>query len=243
MDKQSRNALLLGLVSLVIIAISNIIELMSAKITSISWFASIFIVAEIIYLRFVVIDPEEFTQMIQGTNPFNFTLKPQRFLNWMVIAMIMGLLATIIIYYNFIFGMISYLLTHICLFVAFSGIFSLNPMHYYKEGKSGPLISVISWLLIIVLVYIFGVYNGSESLIVIPYVLFLGTMAHYTWYNLSFPDRPPWFNRFPIISSALFVFSDAMIGNAKFGPIKLPSVWFHFIDSTYVLNLCGINEN
>lgn len=230
---------ILGISGFVLILISEIInQIQGSKILIISWAASIIITISTFIIRFYSINPRQFKEIIQKTNPIeDRQLHPERFLNWIVIAMVMGLIATIVIAYNFIFGMLVYLLMQICLIIAFSGIFFISP----SAQKGNPkiyriyLTSIIFWSIFVPIVFIIFVWNGTDSLIVLPYVFALGSMACISWFGLGYSKRSKIFRYFIVIASGLFVFSDLLIGNARYGMFHVNI--YLLIDITYVLNI------
>ncbi|MFX1428413.1 MAG: lysoplasmalogenase family protein [Promethearchaeota archaeon] len=240
--KQSKKRILpiiLGISSFVMILISEIInQIQGSKILIIAWFASILITISTCVIRFYSIDSKNFEEIIQKTNPVeNSQLNPLRFLNWMIIAMIVGLIATILIAYNFIIGMIIYLLMQISLIIAFSGIIIISPSAQLNNPKLRKvfLISIIFWIIFIPLVFFILVWNGTESLIVVPYVVAIGSMACISWFGVGYNQRSKIFRYFIVIASSLFVFSDLLIGNARYGIIRIKI--YLLIDITYVLNI------
>ena len=228
-----------GISGLVVIVLSKIVELTTAqKSYPIAWLASLLVVISMIYIRKYSIDEEKFSKAIIESNPTEYILHPVRYLDFMTTAMVIGFFATVIIHYNFIVGMIAYLLMQLCLIRAFSGIFIINPRITFSHYKFKKLtrISAIFWIAYVILVYSIFVYNGSESLIVIPYVICLGTMAHVTWYGLCY-DRTLRFKQMLIAASAFFVFSDSLIGNNEFGKNKVNENLYLTIDITYVISI------
>jgi hypothetical protein len=240
--KQSKRLILpiiLGILGFVMILISEIInQVYGSKILIIAWLASIFVTISTFIIRFYSIDPEKFREIIQKTNPVeNRQLKPLRFLNWIVIAMLVGLVATIAIAYNFIIGMIIYLLMQISLIIAFSGIIVINPSVQINHPtlRKTFFLSIIFWIIFIPLVFFIFVWNGTESLIVVPYVVAIGSMACISWFGVAYTQRSKIFRYFIVIASSLFVFSDLLIGNARYGMIRIDI--YLLIDITYVLNI------
>ncbi len=231
--------IILGITGFIMILISEIInQIQGSKILIIAWLASILITISTFIIRFYSIDPENFKEIIQKTNPVqNRQLNPLRFLNWIVIAMIVGLVATILIAYDFIIGMIIYLLMQISLIIAFSGIIIINPKVQLNHPKLRKvfLISIIFWIIFIPLVFFIFVWNGIESLIVVPYVVAIGSMACISWFGIVYNKRSRLFRYFVVIASSLFVFSDLLIGNARYGTITIDM--YFLIDITYVLNI------
>ncbi len=240
--KQSKRIILpiiLGISGFIMILISEIInQIQGSKILIIAWLASILITISTFIIRFYSIDTENFEEIIQKTNPVqNRQLNPHRFLNWIVIAMIVGLVATIVIAYDFIIGMIIYLLMQISLIIGFSGIIFISPSVQIGHLKLRKifLISIIFWIVFIPLVFFIFVWNGTESLIVVPYVIAIGSMACISWFGVGYNQRSKLFRYFIVIASSLFVFSDLLIGNARYGALHIDI--YLLIDITYVLNI------
>ncbi len=230
----------LSIIGLFFILLSKYIESNSGtKSFVIAWTASFFIMLSMIVIRFYSLDMDKFVSIMVNSNPFkDHTLQPKRFVDGMTLAMVVGLLATISIYYNFIIGMLVYLCMHICLLYAFSGITNLKTFSMIKKDqfKRFTIFTLIFWIVVISGVYLLFVFDGSKSLIVIPYVIALGTMAHFSWYGLPYADRSRIFRIMIALGSVIFVFSDSLIGNSKFGSIKFDSLYV-LIDITYVLNI------
>ena len=238
-SKRSLLPIIFGLSGFMMILISELInQIQGSKILIIAWLASILITISTFIIRHYSLDTENFKQIIQNTNPVeNHQLNPHRFLNWIVIAMIVGLIATIVIAYDFIIGMIIYLLMQISLIIAFSGIIIIRPSVQLNHPKLRKvfLITIIFWIIFIPLVFFILVWNGTESLVVVPYVIAIGIMACITWFGFGYNQRSKLFRYFIVIASSLFVFSDLLIGNARYGMI--PIEIYYLIDITYVLNI------
>ncbi|MFX0004993.1 MAG: lysoplasmalogenase family protein [Candidatus Hodarchaeota archaeon] len=240
--KQSKRIILpiiLGVLGFIMILISETInQIHGSKMLIIAWLASILVTISTIIIRFYSIDPEKFKDVIQKTSFVeNRQLKPLRFSNWIVIAMIVGLIATIVIAFDFIIGMIVYLLMQISLIIAFSGIIFINPFVQLNHPKLRKifLISIIFWILFIPIVFFVFVWNGTESLIVVPYVITIGAMACISWFGVAYTQRSKIFRYFIVAASSLFVFSDLLIGNARYGTLRIDV--YLLIDITYVLNI------
>ncbi|MHA2281098.1 MAG: hypothetical protein ACXAC5_09630 [Promethearchaeota archaeon] len=231
--------LIIGIAGFITILISEIInQVQGSKIVFIAWLASILITISTLIIRFYSIDPKKFEDIINGTNPVDtHQLKPNRFLNWIVISMIIGLIATITIHYDFIIGVIVYLLMQFSLIIAFSGIFSIGPRVPLSHPKLRRVFitSVIFWAIFIPVIFIVFVWSDTESLIVIPYVAAIGSMACISWFGLGYTQRSIIFRIMIVIASAIFVFSDLLIGNARYGRFQI-DIYF-LIDITYVLNI------
>lgn len=236
----------LSLIGLFFILLSKYIELSTGtKIYAIAWTSSFFIMVSMLFIRFYSLDMNKFVSIIIYTNPFkDALLHPRRFVDGMVLAMMVGLFATVSIYYNFIIGMLAYLCMHVCLLYAFSGITDVKTFSLLKKNhfKSFTIFTLIFWTVVITGVYIIFVFNGPKSFIVIPYVIALGSMAHFSWYGLPYKDRSKVFRFMIILASAIFVFSDSLIGNNMFGSIKL-DVLYPLIDITYVINIFLMSQS
>ena len=226
--------MILGIGGLVSIITSTLIAIDNSKIVEITWLASVFIALEALIIRFYSIDMNKLSAMIDDED---MNLDGRKFINWMTIAMIVGLAATVIIHYDFIFGMISYLSMQICLIISLTNAVPGN-IFRVTENKLRRLgiTSLFVWILLIAFDYIVLVYGGPDAFVVIPYVVAIGIMAHYTWYGLGFP-RPTLFRWLPVLASALFVYSDSVIGISKFGTIDLANIHILIIDLTYVVNI------
>lgn len=237
--------LILSILSIITIVTAEILhQIENSKNVPLIWLASIFVTVSTIFVRFFVIDTEKFSQVIQNTNPLsNISLKPKRFLNFIVISMLIGLVATISLAFDFIIGMIFYLITQISLIISFSGILTINVF----EIKKNPdiylkyLFSIIFWTLAIPIIYFFLIFNGLESLVVIPYVMAIGMMACISWFGLAYNGRSLLFRIIIPVGAVLFVFSDTLIGNAKFGTFRIPLGIA--IDITYVMSILFISHS
>jgi hypothetical protein len=229
----------LGICGLITVLISEIInQVQGSKIVFLVWLASMFVTISTLIIRFYSVNPKKFSDIIISTNPVDsHQLKPQRFLNWIVISMIVGLIATITIHYDFIIGVIIYLLMQFSLIIAFSGIFSVGPRASLSHPKLRRvfILSIIFWAILIPVLFIVLVWSDTESLIVIPYVVAIGAMACISWFGLGYTQRSMIFRVMIVIASAIFVFSDLLIGNARYGLFQLNINYL--IDITYVINI------
>ena len=199
-----------GLIGLIFIFLSKIIESTTGtKSYEIAWLSSFFIMVGMVYIRFFSLETSKFVSIIHDTNPIQeVTLQPMRFVNGMSLAMVIGFFATVTIYFNFIVGMLVYLVMQICLIYSFSGLGTLNfsALMKYSRFKLYAIFTIIFWITIIITIYFLFVFDGAESLIVVPYVVALGTMAHYSWYNIPYSDRSKIFRIMIVLASAIFVF-------------------------------------
>lgn len=209
-----------------------------SKIVEVTWLASLFIVISTLVIRFYSVDGSHVDQIMKETNPLkSIELNPQRYLNWMVVSMIVGFVATVTIAFDFVIGMLVYLVMQGCLVISFSGIITLNPLKF--RTNSGifrkVLFFVVFWIILIPAIFFILVFNGPDSLIVVPYVIAIGIMACISWFGLVYNRRSQLFRWLIVIATGLFVFSDSLIGNSRYGTIEI-SLNF-LIDITYVLNI------
>jgi len=209
----------------------------------IAWSASGIVLVAVVVLRWWTVDEGRFETAVQTTNPLpDKPLHPRRYLNMLVAAMAVGLVATIVITQNFYLGAGTYLIMHLCLMAAFSGILHLQPRRIWRSVElRRPLLATSSfWLLITPLVYILFVYNGPPTLIVAPYVAALGLMALVVWLGLAYRRRPLLFRALAALGAASFVFSDALIGHMVFVNPETPLVFL--ISPTYVLAIILLSQ-
>lgn len=200
------------------------------------WSASILVLISTVLLRFWSVDKRRFADAVESSNPVpDFPLHPQRYLNWLVVAMGVGLIATVLIQSNFFLGAGIYLIMQICLIITFSGILHLRPRLIWNtaELKRPFLITTGFWLIVTPLVFVLFVYNGAFSLVVAPYVAALGLMSAVVWLGLGYGKRPLLYRGLVAIGAASFVFSDALIGHMVFVNPETPLILL--ISPTYVL--------
>ena len=177
---------LLGSIGFLTILVSEyIVYDQGDKIVEVTWLASLFIVISTIIIRFYSIDKGRVHQIMTESNPIkNVELHPTRYLNWMVISMLVGFISTVVIAYDFIYGMLSYLVMQLCLIIAFSGIIQINPLGYRSNPSTFRKIMIftILWVLLIPALYFVLIFSGPDSLIVVPYVIAIGVMACISWF-------------------------------------------------------------
>ncbi|MFX1283950.1 MAG: lysoplasmalogenase family protein [Promethearchaeota archaeon] len=231
--------MILGSMGFLTILVSEVIvQIQGSKIVQVTWLASFLIMVSTIIIRFYSIDPKHFDEIIQTTNPMESQhLKSLRFLNWIVLAMVIGLIATITIAFDFFVGVLIYLVMQVCLIVSFSGIISLRPSVLLANPKlrKSFITSLVFWMVAAPLIYFVLIYSNAESLLVIPYVIAIGTMACISCFGLGYDQRSKAFRWMMIAASLLFVFSDTLIGNARYGQVSFKLN--QLIDITYVLNI------
>jgi len=234
-----KRTLLFGLMILafILILIAGVIHLQTGKRPlTIAWSASVIVLFSTLLWRFWALDKTRWIVAIEITDPLlGVALRSRRYPNMMVAAMGVGLVATIVIYYNFLAGAAIYLLMQLCLIAAHSGILHLNPRRLLNSAalRKPSQRSLLFWLLLTPLVFIFFVYNGRESLIVAPYVAALGMMAAVVSLGLAYKKRPPLFRWLSTLGAVSFFFSDAIIGHVAF--VNPDSALVVIISPTYVL--------
>jgi len=157
--------------------------------------------------------------------------------------MVVGLVATVAITWNFYLGAGIYLVMHLCLMAAFSGILHLQPRRVWRSVvlRRPSLLTSSFWLIVTPLVYVLFVYNGPLTLIVAPYVAALGLMALVVWLGLAYRQRPLLFRVAAALGAASFVFSDALIGHMVFVDPETPLVFL--ISPTYVLAIILLSQS
>ena len=208
-----------------------------------SWPANILIVLSALCVSHIIIDRNQFTRIIRKTDP---TAPPThltagRYLTFLSAAMIVGLAATIVIYYWFIPGMLIYLIMQILLITAFSGIIHLSPKRLLASPVRIVSISfVVLWAVIGPATFLAFVYGGNQALIVIPYVTVLVLMALTASLGLAYAKRSLAFRMMTFIGALLFVFSDTLIGHSAYMNPK--SGLDFLIAPTYVLAILLISH-
>ena len=60
-------------------------------------------------------------------------------------------------------------------------------------------------------------------------------MACISWFGLGYNQRSKFFRYMMVIASGFFVFSDLLIGNVRYGQIRIDI--YLLIDITYVINI------
>ncbi|MBP6473330.1 MAG: hypothetical protein KA773_23010 [Chloroflexi bacterium] len=209
----------------------------------IAWSASGIVLAAAVILRWWTVDEGRFATAVQATNPLpDMPLHPRRYLNMLVAAMAVGLVATVAITRNFYLGAGTYLVMHLCLMAAFSGILHLQPRRVLRsaELRRPSLTASLFWLIVTPLVYILFVYNGPLTLIVAPYVAALGLMALVVYLGLAYRQRPLLFRVLAALGATSFVFSDALIGHMVFVNPETSLVFL--ISPTYVLAIILLSQ-
>lgn len=213
------------------------------QVVSLSWPANILIVLSALCVSFLAVDRHRFTRVIRETDPVapSPELNPGRYLTLLSAAMIVGLAATIVIYFRFIPGMLIYLVMQVLLITAFSGIVHLAPKDFLKPPvRTASIFCVVSWAVIGPMMFLAFVYGVSHALIVIPYVTVLVLMALAASLGLAYTGRPIVFRMMTFIGALSFVFSDTLIGHSVY---MNPESGLEFlIAPTYVLAIFLISH-
>lgn len=234
----------LSILAFVVILLAESIRIRTGeRPLPIAWSASGIVLAAVVVLRWWTVDEARLATAVQATNPLpDVPLHPRRYLNLLVAAMGVGLVATVAITRNFYLGAGIYLVMHLCLMAAFSGILHLQPRRILRsaELRRPSLIASLFWLIVTPLVYILFVYNGPMTLIAAPYVAALGLMALVVWLGLAYRQRPLLFRALAALGAASFVFSDALIGNMVFVNPETPLIFL--ISPTYVLAIILLSQ-
>jgi uncharacterized membrane protein YhhN len=167
---------------------------------------------------FFLVDRTEFSTTIVNTNiDPDSTLNPSRFLYFMPLAMITCFFADFVLHnFEFIFGMLTFLIGHIFYIIAYSGIINIKSV-FKGKSKNFALISTILTVIGSIIMYLILVYNPEEllTIIVIPYVMIISFMVLMTFYSLSY-KRSVLFRIFLCGGSILFYFSDLILATNMF---------------------------
>ncbi len=206
-----------GGISFVMVIIHEAVRYYTGSpIMAIDWAANALIVATSFYIRGHV-DEKTYLQAVMESLPEGRPVSPGRFINGMPAAMVVGLAAEITIRYNFIAGMILYLAMQVLLIYCFSGILPFR-MRDFRSGESKVYYRAVTAVLLLVPMVIFClfIYNGLQSLVVVPYMLFLSVMTITTYFSFALSERPLVFRLAPVVASTSFVVSDIMVGYEAF---------------------------
>jgi hypothetical protein len=230
--------------ALVLILIhAGIMRTTGEQVVALSWPANILVVISSLCICFRIVDRNRFLRAIRETDP---TASPSqlaawRYLTGLAAAMVVGLAATIVIYYRFIPGMLIYLVMQVLLISAFSGILHLSPKRFFVSSlRMVSLFFIILWAIIGPTVFFAFVYGGPESVIVIPYVTALVLMALAASLGLAYTKRPPAFRLMTFLGALSFVFSDTLIGHSAY--MNPDSGLSFLIAPTYVLAILLISH-
>eukprot|EP00823_Brevimastigomonas_motovehiculus_P008343 TRINITY_DN7631_c0_g1_i1.p1 TRINITY_DN7631_c0_g1~~TRINITY_DN7631_c0_g1_i1.p1 ORF type:complete len:322 (+),score=37.36 TRINITY_DN7631_c0_g1_i1:189-1154(+) len=173
-------------------------------------------------------------------------LHPERFLRLSPFVFIAGLLATIAIYFNFIAGMLCYLIMHVLCMSAYSGLIimpSLSRAKWQILEETGLKIRYIivlaAYVVAVPTIFFVLVFKKPDSLVTLPYMIVLTSMSCVTALHLfSYSNRPLLMRLIPFVGSVIFVFSDMLIGHKAFQEMH-PCDFL--IDFTYVWAITLLN--
>lgn len=183
--------------------------------------SSLLITIMALFLRFFVIDTDKFSLFIKNSDltEISSELNPERFLNFMPIAMILCTIADLLIYFDFIFGALTFLFAQIVYIIAYSGIIHLHPRNLFnqKNLKKNSTIIII-WIIIILILYFLFIFEPSDflTLLVLPYIVFIGIMLIITYLGGYYRNRSIRFRISLILGSTFFLISDTILGYNKF---------------------------
>jgi len=233
-----------GVIALVLIFIHAWVKKTTGdQVIALSWPANILVVLSCLCICFRIVDRDRFLFAVRESDPAASpsSLSAGRYLTFLAAAMVVGLAATIVIYYRFIPGMMIYLVMQALLITAFSGIVHLSPKRFLKPPpRTVSLFSIVSWAIIGPTVFFAFVYGTPESVIVVPYVTALVIMALTASLGLAYTKRPLAFRLMTFLGAVSFVFSDTLIGHSVY---KNPdSDLVYLIAPTYVLAILLISH-
>ncbi|MBP7737122.1 MAG: hypothetical protein KA369_14180 [Spirochaetes bacterium] len=242
-QKYGRTALVAfvsSVITLILVVIHETVRYCTGSpIMAIDWAANALMVATSFYIRSHV-DVEEYRLAVLGSVPGGRSLNPLRFINGMPAAMTIGFGAAITILYNFIAGMILYFIMQILLIYTFSGIVPLD-LRDFNIGESRGYYRTVILIAFLVPVAIFCevIYNGLQSLVVVPYMLVLSAMAVMTYAALAVAGRPLLFRVAPAAAASFFIASDILVGYVAFNnPLDK---YYAAISMTYIIAMVLFN--
>ncbi|MBD3338317.1 MAG: hypothetical protein GF353_04380 [Candidatus Lokiarchaeota archaeon] len=217
----------IGLAALVLSAIQQAVYLLfGTLIVYFGFIADIVIIVCAFLIRFSYVSFEKYSELILETDEITSVskkhLKPSRFLNGMVIAIIIGTFASIVIHYFSLIGILIYLIMQLIHIWSFNGIIHYKLKFIYgRKAKSiryPALISTVCFLIICPLLFFILILPEWKSLaiIVLPYIFVLILMTIITYFGLGYTKRPLKFRIMLCIGASLFLFSDLMIGSTAF---------------------------
>ena len=216
----------IGTVALLLSAIQQVIFLTYKFIFYFGFVADVIIVICAIIIRFKVINVEDIKAMIRETDVLkDYNLKqlnPSRFLNGMLIAIIIGTIASITIHYNNVLGVLLFLIMHIIHIWAFSGIIHFKPKALFGKMAGSvrkiAFVSTICFIIIMPILYFSMIYPGQVqyAIGILFYMIILVFMTLSTYWALGYTERPLRFRIMLCLGASLFFFSDLMIGYNTF---------------------------
>jgi hypothetical protein len=147
-------------------------------------------------------------------------LKPNRFLDIIPYAMLVGTIASVAIQYEFVIGMGIYFIMQILLIIAYSGIIHLNAKVLFSKSLRWWTFGIFGgWIAYLAVVFPLLILPGLEGLmiyLVLLYVLSLIGMCIVTYLQLPYQTRSLGMRIALSVGATSFVFSDTLIGYTVF---------------------------
>ena len=209
------------LVSLAAIAAREYFKGSNADLSlAFAFLATITVVGNTVLIFRDWVDIFSFISFVQETDPTESILpSPEKYIALMPWMQAAGMVATISIAFNFIVGMLAYLVMHLVNIYSFSFICHLNwaDMASDKSLQFWAGCVFVFGFIVAAADYIFFVYNGEKfSLTVIPYIIALTSMTITMYIGYAYSQRPFLFRFLPAFGSTCFFISDSLIGHAEF---------------------------
>ncbi len=233
--------LLFGITSIIISGANTFIAFLNDRLNNkyISWIPSILILISAYIIRFKIIDLKKIENILSGSNNplLNKSLNVKRYVNYILVSMNIGLISTVVIYYNFFIGSVLYLLMHVSIIISFSGIINLSLKAIYIDKKLfiKYLLNIIFWICFVPVIFFCVTYKNILSLIYLPYAYILGSMTAISFFGLFYKDRPLNFRLILVSAALLFLVSDTLIGYA--GRVMGKTSLLYLINPTYVISI------
>jgi hypothetical protein len=227
-----------GIASLTIPVINSILSSQAGRLNDrlLSWVPNIILTTCAWLIRFLVMDTEKTSNDLRQTDLLDdSSCNGKRFINFMFLAMNVGMIATITIYFNFIIGAYIYFVMHILLIIAMSGTVTINPV----KLKQNPFLArktlfiILSVCISVVVIFFTVVWQGVSSAPYTPYVVILACMASLGFTGMIYGKRSLWFRLYLLTGAVLFVISDFFIGMINFDPVT-NRFYTYFVNPTYV---------
>ncbi len=175
----------------------------------------------------ILVDPEALSRSLRTTDlAFEgrgsaiqpLPLRPERFLNVMPFAMLVGFIASLLSPYQ-IPCILVYILQQILLIFALSGGIRMKPGEIFRHPRKGFFIAIVlAWSGIAYVVFFVVIIPGADPMAwgALPYIALLVTMAIATFFGLAYTKRSFAFRLSLCIGASFFVFSDSVIGYTTF---------------------------
>lgn len=235
--------ILTGTISLIVPLLNSLISFLNSTAVNvyISFIPNCIILINS-YLMWLYLTPtEEEEEKARLCDDFR-CFSRREFIRYILIAMNVGFLATILIYIIFLAGVFLYLIMHIILILAYSRVINLKPADISKDSYllRSYLFSFIFWLLFTPFLFFALVWRGKESLVLLPYAGVLGFMAAVSFAALFNLHTPLLFRLMIFFGSLVFVISDLFIGLT--GPEMNPT-FRYWINPTYITAIFLISHS